>query len=393
MKKIAIVTNKMVMGGIEKSLLTLLQEFIRYDCQVDLYLAELGGELYRDIPPQVNIICIFPNGKSAISLLKLAANKGSLKSVFEAFYKIFQNRKENNSSIMWERICSMLPIPNVEYDIAIAYSAPCSFSVVYTKQLNSKKHYAWIHNEVDHIQEKISNFRGFFDSFDCIFCVAKRTRDIFNAIFFEVANQSEVFYNIVDEKEIYRLSLDTSNINKKFLLDNALRIVTVGRVCAQKGQDLIPEILCRLKEDGFTVHWYLVGDGDIATEIKEKAEYFGVSEELILCGNTLNPYPYFSGCDLYVQPSRHEGFGITIAEAKHFGKPIILTDFAGSDEQIINGKDGIIVPFDVESIVNAVQTLLRDESKRVAMGNAAFESRYRCKSDILRILEEEKYIK
>lgn len=48
-------------------------------------------------------------------------------------------------------------------------------------------------------------------------------------------------------------------------------------------------------------------------------------------------------CDLYVQSSRHEGFCITLGEAKIFDKPIISTNFTGATEQLFNYREGIVI--------------------------------------------------
>ena len=47
-------------------------------------------------------------------------------------------------------------------------------------------------------------------------------------------------------------------------------------------------------------------------------------------------------CDIYVQPSRHEGYCITLAEAMFFENPIVATDFIGAKEQLAGRKNGIV---------------------------------------------------
>ena len=56
MIKVAIVTKKMVIGGTEKALLPMLKQFDSEKFVVDLYLQELGGALYDEIPSYVNVI-------------------------------------------------------------------------------------------------------------------------------------------------------------------------------------------------------------------------------------------------------------------------------------------------------------------------------------------------
>ena len=55
MKKVAIITRKMITGGVEKALLSLLKELDMTSIEVDLYLESEGGDLFTQIPKWVNI--------------------------------------------------------------------------------------------------------------------------------------------------------------------------------------------------------------------------------------------------------------------------------------------------------------------------------------------------
>lgn len=66
-------------------------------------------------------------------------------------------------------------------------------------------------------------------------------------------------------------------------------------------------------------------------------------------------------CDLYVQPSRYEGYCITLAEARCFNNPIISTDFTGASEQIIHNNNGLIVQFDEQQMYDSIVQILSDK--------------------------------
>ena len=66
-------------------------------------------------------------------------------------------------------------------------------------------------------------------------------------------------------------------------------------------------------------------------------------------------------CDIYVQPSRHEGFGLTIAEARILNRPVVCTAFDGCDVQIADGVNGLVVDINAEAIANGIQRLLHDK--------------------------------
>lgn len=78
----------------------------------------------------------------------------------------------------------------------------------------------------------------------------------------------------------------------------------------------------------------------------------------------MNPYPYFKNCDIYVQTSRHEGWGIAITEAKILGKPIVTTDFAGAREQLMDGVSGDIAQINKESVTKKLRRLIEDKKRQ-----------------------------
>lgn len=136
-------------------------------------------------------------------------------------------------------------------------------------------------------------------------------------------------------------------------------IVSIGRLDHQKGFDLGIEVIERLCKEGYAIRWYIIGEGNQRAELEQKiSETVYAKESIVLLGQQLNPYPYLKMCDIYFQPSRHEGYGIAVAEARAFCKPIVSTNFAGAQEQLINNETGIITECTIESMYRGVKLLL-----------------------------------
>src|SRR5699024_7981254 len=127
-----------------------------------------------------------------------------------------------------------------------------------------------------------------------------------------------------------------------FPFSTSLRIVTVGRVAKEKGPDIAVKILFKLKKLGYDIRWHWIGDGEWRSVIEKMIKDYGVEDAFILEGAKSNPYTYMHHCDIYVQPSRHEGNCLTLAEARVLEKPIVTTATAGGKEQITHGKTGLI---------------------------------------------------
>lgn len=86
-----------------------------------------------------------------------------------------------------------------------------------------------------------------------------------------------------------------------------------------------------------------------------------MQEHFTLLGATANPYSYMRQCDIYVQTSRHEGFGLTIAEARILNRPVVCTNFEACSMQMIDGKNGLVTSFNPHDIADAIIRLAEDK--------------------------------
>lgn len=204
----------------------------------------------------------------------------------------------------------------------------------------------------------------YYKKYNDIICVCKDNKKDFLNIFPSLNNKTKVFYNIINQEEIKKLAQEKIDLLKK---GNEVVITTVGRLCEQKGQDRIIIILDELLKLGYNIRWFLVGDGDLREKLEIEIKNKKLEENLILLGTKLNPYPYIKNCDIYVQPSRSEGYCLTLAEAKILEKPIVVTEFAGSFEQIENQINGIRVKNQNKDILDGIIYLLENENIKIEL--------------------------
>ena len=185
-----------------------------------------------------------------------------------------------------------------------------------------------------------------------------------------------LFHNVVLQEQILGMADTAPTFDDYF---DGKRILTVGRLSEEKGQRVAIDALNILLNKGYKVKWYFVGDGNDRDCCEQLAAEYGIIDKVEFLGLQTNPYGYMRDCDVYVQPSRHEGFCITLAEALCFGNPIVATNFTGADEQLRNRENGIVVGMSSDEIAIGVKSGLE-------MGNVEVNT-MSCDDDLSRLLD------
>lgn len=144
---------------------------------------------------------------------------------------------------------------------------------------------------------------------------------------------------------------------------SSLRIAQVGRLRTElKGQDVLIDAIAKLKENGVTnISVDIIGDGESKNDLVEQIERLGVQEQVQLLGGMSRNQLYESLCDydLLCQPSRKEGFGLTVAEAMVARVPVLVSNTGGPYEIIEGGKFGFYFKSeDPVSCADAIQSIM-----------------------------------
>ena len=164
--------------------------------------------------------------------------------------------------------------------------------------------------------------------------------------------------------------------------DGALALLAVGAVIPRKGYDVLVAALARLRH----LSWRLViaGDCERSAETFQRLEadiaHLGLTDRITLLG-AVAPDELallYAASDLFVLPSRFEGYGMAYAEAIAHGLPVVGTT-AGAVPQTVPGDAGVLLPpDDIDALAATLQRLMEspDERERLAAGAraAAFPS-------------------
>ena len=370
-KKILFCLETLNCGGIETSAVTFLQALnpVLYD--VTLCLNQPGGDLLPQIPDWVKVQ-VLPYGP--MEVLELTrGRKAVVKKLFSCGHilsalrliafgmKLRSMTADQRAIATQRRRYRTLPPDQTVYDLAISYSELTQIQYV-VDFVQARRKAVWMHTELSPAWSDARTYLPFFRKMDYIFCVSPSLTESYKVALPECADRILEFHHIVNTA-LARKRAEEERIVWPVNGDG-LHILSVGRLAYQKGFDLIPEIAKLLKDRGRNFSWYIIGAGDQQAHIQTLIEQHQVEDCVCLIGKKLNPYPYYKSCDIYVQPSRYEGFCLTVAEARVFRKPIVATDFNGAREQLKNGEAGIIVPCNVDAIADSLDYLVLDEKRR-----------------------------
>lgn len=389
-KKILIWMSSMYLGGAERALIGLLNSFDYNRVEIDLFLHKHEGELFKDIPKEVNLLpenlkykyydsplsTCFKKGYFNIGLRRLAAKYFSAKK--------YPNTSNGGINGDYKALFCKSALPkiqqNKEYDLAISFITPHYFV---TEKVRAKKKIAWIHTDYTKINVDKNTQNKMWSSYDRIISISDDVTQSFLSVFPQFKEKILIIENILPVKQIIQQSKEFSA--EKEMSRNCFNILSVGRFGEAKNFDNVPEICKIIRENGLNVKWYIIGYGNGEQLIKNKIKEFNMEDYVIILGKKNNPYPYIKACDLYVQPSRYEGKAVTVREAQVLCKPVVITDFPTAQSQLRENFDGIIVPMDNNGCAEGIINLINNKSKIKELINNCRNNDFSGKNEIDKI--------
>lgn len=151
----------------------------------------------------------------------------------------------------------------------------------------------------------------------------------------------------------------------------SLVVGTVARLVPDKGMDCFLEMAVRILAVRQDAIFMIVGDGPIRGALQQRAGELGIMPYVLFLGHRDDVRDLMEAMDVFVLPTKREGFGVVFAEAMAMGKATVGSLIGPVAEVVENGVTGYLVPpDDAQGFAERVIELLADEQKREEFGAA-----------------------
>lgn len=398
--RILFVINTLGQAGAETALLSLLQTLAREKgearYEISLYVLTGQGEMASRLPADVRLLnkkyreesVLTAKGRKYLkkTVLKAMFTRGTVVKLFPYLVKntcaMLGKKRLLPDKLLWRVLSSGGMVLPEEYDLAVSYLEGGAAYFV-ADHVKAAKKAAFIHVDYEKAGYTRALDKDCYLAFDKIFTVSDEVREAFLKAYPELPDKTEVFHNILNKEEIVRRAEEGEGFTDGF---TGMRLLSVGRLTAQKAFEVSVDAMKRLKDAGKNVRWYVLGEGDQRKKLQEQIDVLGLTEDFILYGAVNNPYPFMKQADIYVHASRFEGKSIAIQEAQILGKPMVVSDCSGNREQVCHGKDGLMCGLTPDSLAENIMLLLEDEALRGKLGAAAAKKNADAAEEIQKLL-------
>ncbi|AGB33684.1 hexosyltransferase [Natrinema pellirubrum DSM 15624] len=154
-----------------------------------------------------------------------------------------------------------------------------------------------------------------------------------------------------------------------------MSLLYVGRLGARKGLGLALRALARVESDD--VEFLIAGTGRHEERLRKLAQELGIQEQVRFLGyvDDGDLPELYSSADVFILPSKYEGFGLVLLEAIACGTPVIGADAGGIPTAVDDGVDGCVVERNEGSLAGAIKEMIQDDQMREEMEKASIQDR------------------
>ena len=291
MKKLLFAAYSLDVGGIEKALVNLVNVLQNRGYDITVVLEKKQGIFLNELNKNIKLIEYTPSEKKNLIVRKITN--------------------------FIHRIQFIIKYKN-KYDFSAAF-ATYSKPSIFVSKVASKNNTLWGHADYltlfDNDRQKVKDFFKSIkvEQFKNIIFVSEEGKNSFLDIFPQMKEKTIECNNIVNNKEILKLSEEEIEIKKD---NKCFTFLNVGRHDEkQKKLTRIIEAVQKLKQDDLNFKVLFVGDGKDNTLYRKMVKDKKLENNIIFVGPQKNPYPYFKISDCVILTSDYEGYPVVFLES------------------------------------------------------------------------------
>ena len=325
-KRILFLLPSLTGGGAERVFTTLLRHLDRSRFEPHLALLQAQGAYMGDIPKDV-----------PIHNLKVSRVRYALPKILRMIWKMRP-----------QTVLATMGHLNIALIAAKRFFPPGTKLVVREAVIPS----ALFRQENQNIQLWGWLYRTFYKRADRVVCLSdSMVSDLAES--FRIPREKLVrIYNPVDTEKVR----ERAEIGSNPFSGTGPYLVAAGRVCRQKGFDLLIEAMPAVLRRFPDAQLFILGEGPLEEELKEQAQNLGLQDKIIFLGFQANPWLYLKHADAFILPSRYEGLPNVLLEALALGTPVVVSDCPGGIREIKEsvGNMALVPPENPGALAEAI---------------------------------------
>jgi glycosyltransferase involved in cell wall biosynthesis len=318
-------------GGAEKQLLTLASEQVQSGIKVEVIFLKGKSELKKEFE------------ESGVDVNKLLTGKNFLHQIFLLSKYLRKNPSPVHAHLPKSELLAAIVVPNKYF--------------IFTRH-NSEPF--WPSGP-----RIISNLLSKF--------VCKRASQgiaISNAVKSYLIKRGEIPTHYIIDVVYYGFKKDSSTnsaglnsiTNLMTSKSSEFKIGTIGRLVPQKDYPTLLSAFSNVLKSAPNTELYVVGEGYLQKELIELSQLLGVKSKVHWLGKTEYIKVFLSKIDLFILPSKYEGFGLVLLEAMVAKKPIIAANNSAIPEVLGTAYEGLFSTGDVKALAQHINTAINEKN-------------------------------
>jgi len=354
-KRLLFVLPTAQIGGTRTSLLNLLSHMDKECYHIDVMFMLHRGAMIEQFK---NLCTVLPQDKTLLAgreLILTLLKSWKISTFLHGLVFVAKSKlqKQSRYELAYKQAAKKY---SGKYDCVIAFQEKDTSE--FARYIESPRKIAWVHTDFSRAIRNSSEerFSQVENCFDKVVFVSDACMNEFKEKAHIDHSKMVRIYNTFDSEQIIKKSTEYVVDKPK---DRPV-FVSVGRFCEQKSFERVVEAASRLKKDGYKFKWYVIGDGELFSQIEAAVKEKQVTDCVELTGRKANPYPYMACADAMILTSVFEAHPMVANESFILSVPVVSASFPAATESVVDMYNGILCDNSSEGVYQGVKKCLDD---------------------------------